>query len=303
MADFRLSPTPRQPSPQEPEERLTIAELLRRITPHAWVTPAIGVVLIGCFAASVVAGANLLNPTSDVLVDLGASYGPKFLEGQWWRLVTPSLLHGGIVHLLFNLWAFWNAGPFAERIFGNAAYFAIYLLSAVGATLLSVGIHPVTVSIGASGAIFGVYGALLGFVLVHRGVFPPELLRQQRNSLIAFVLYNVAFGFTMKNIDLAGHAGGFVTGLALGALLSRDLLRPSAHLARRVLGAVAVAALLAGGCVALRWRLEHALAGSAARLAAPAKDPTAAAQRPARLEKAKSPPPPSLRVENAARPL
>lgn len=265
MADFRLSPTPRPPPPpDEPrEERLTIAALLRRITPHAWVTPALGVLLIGCFAASVLAGADLMNPSSEVLVGLGASYGPKFLEGQWWRLLTPSLLHGGLIHLAFNLWAFWNAGQFAERIFGNLAFTVIYLLSAVGATLLSVGIHPVTVSIGASGAIFGVYGALLGFALVHRGVFPPELLRQQRNSLIAFVLYNVVFGFTVKNIDLAGHAGGFVTGLALGALLSRNLLKPSEARARRVLSAVAVAALLAGGCVALRWRLEHA-AGVAA---------------------------------------
>jgi membrane associated rhomboid family serine protease/Flp pilus assembly protein TadD len=234
-----------------------VASLLEAATPRAWVTPAITAILVACFAGEVALGAHPFEPTTEQLLRAGAGFGPMLVEGQWWRLLTSTLLHGGLVHLGFNLWAFWSAGRFAERIFGNLAFAALYLLSALGGSLLSTAFHPLAVSVGASGAIFGVYGALLAFALTHRGVFPPEVLRQQRNSLAAFLAYNVVFALTDRRIDLAGHAGGLLTGLVAGWLLQRDLLRPSEHVRRRVKGAVALALLLAAGAWGARQRVER----------------------------------------------
>ena len=212
---------------------LTVGELLERITPKAFVTPAIAALLVLTFLVSLVRGVNLLAPSAHALLDAGGDYGPALLEGEWWRLFTATLLHAGLLHLAFNLWALWNAGLFAERIFGNAAYLALYVFSGVGASLLSVALRPFAVSVGASGAIFGVYGALLAFVLTHHGVLPRDFLTAQRNSLVAFVGFNLVFGLTQPNIDLWGHAGGFVTGFVTGLAFSRDLLAPAAHRLRR----------------------------------------------------------------------
>jgi rhomboid protease GluP len=233
-----------------------VAGLLEAATPRAWVTPAITAILVACFAGEVALGAHPLDPTAAQLFRVGAGFGPMLAEGQWWRLLTSTLLHGGLLHLGFNLWAFWSAGRFAERIFGNLAFATVYLLSAIGGSLLSTALHPLTVSVGASGAIFGVYGALLAFALTHRGVFPPEVLRQQRNSLVGFLFYNVVYGLTIPSIDLAGHAGGLLTGLAAGWLLRRDLRRPSEHVRRRVQGAAALAALLAAGAWGVLQRVD-----------------------------------------------
>ncbi|HSB20258.1 MAG TPA: rhomboid family intramembrane serine protease [Anaeromyxobacteraceae bacterium] len=245
------------PADSQPDRASEVAGLLRAATPRAWVTPAIVAVLIACFAGEVALGVHPLEPTTEQLLRAGAGFGPMLVEGQWWRLLTSTLLHGGLVHLGFNLWALWSAGQFTERIFGNLAFAALYLLSALGGSLLSAALHPLVVSVGASGAIFGVYGALLAFVLTHRGVFPPEILRQQRNSLAAFLLYNVVFGLADPRIDLAGHAGGLLTGLAAGWLLRRDLRRPSEHVRRRVQGAAALALLLAVGAWGVRLRVER----------------------------------------------
>lgn len=245
------------PPPGPPPDRAReIAALLFAATPRAWVTPAITGILVACFAGELTLGVNAVSPTTEQLFRAGAGFGPMLLRGEWWRLLSSTVLHAGLIHLGFNLWALWAAGRFAERIFGNLSFAALYLLSALGGSLLSTAFHPLAVSVGASGAIFGVYGALLAFVLTHRGVFPPEVLRRQRNSLVAFVLYNVAFGLADPRIDLAGHAGGLVTGMAAGWLLRRDLNRPSADVRRRIGGAVVLAVLLAAGAWGVLQRVK-----------------------------------------------
>lgn len=236
---------------------LTVGALLRQVTPVAWVTPALTVLLVGTFLASALLGVDPVRPTAQQLLAVGGGFGPLLAEGQWWRLLSATVLHAGLMHLAFNLWALWNGGQFAERVFGNTGFLALYLLSGLGSSLLSATVKPVAVSVGASGAIFGIFGALFAFVLLHRGVFPPEFLREQRNSLLGFVGYNVLFGFFMvPNIDLSGHVGGFLIGMAAGAVLQRDLLHPKAHRARRVLGTAALAGVLALAAVGTLWRIE-----------------------------------------------
>ena len=159
-----------------PEESFSeVAELLRAATPRVWATPAIAGLLVLCFVGSVLLGVEPISPTAGQLFEVGANFGPALVEGQWWRLLTASLLHAGLAHLAFNLWAFWTAGFLTERLFGQAGFLAIYVLSALGASLLSVTVKPLGVSIGASGAIFGVYGALPGLRAQSPGHAPERL--------------------------------------------------------------------------------------------------------------------------------
>lgn len=249
---------PVSPPPDEvPDRAGGIAALLRAATPRAWVTPAIAVILVACFAGELALGVHPVDPRTEELLRAGAGFGPALARGEWWRLLSATLLHAGLVHLGFNLWALWSGGRFAEHVFGNRSFAALYLLSALGGSLLSTTFHPLGVFVGASGAIFGVYGALLTFAITHRGVFPPEVLRRQRNSLAGFLLYNVAFAFADPRIDLAGHAGGLLTGLAAGWLLRRNLARPSDHVRRRIAGAAALAALMVAGAWGVRLRVER----------------------------------------------
>jgi len=232
-----------------------VANLLRTATPRVWATPAIAGLLVVCFVGSLLLGVDPVSPTGAQLLAAGGNFGPAVAQGQWWRLLTASLLHAGIVHLAFNLWAFWNAGLLTERLFGQARFLAIYVLSALGSSLLSVTVHPLGVGIGASGAVFGVYGALLAFVLGHRDTLPRGFLLRQRSSLFAFLGYNLLFSLSVKEIDLSGHLGGLLTGLVAGWLLRRDLLHPSAGAPRQVAGAAALTVVLLLSAFAVRARL------------------------------------------------
>lgn len=246
------------PPPAEDEPRgITVDELLATITPRAWVTPALAVLILIGFGVETALGVNVMKPTGAELLKAGGQFGPSFAGGEWWRAFSSLFLHAGPLHLAFNLWAFWSVGKLTERIYGNAAFLAIYLLSGVGGSLASLAWSPLSVGVGASGAIFGVYGALLSFMLLHRGVFPPAYLAAQRNSIVGFIGYNVVFGLSQKNTDMAAHAGGLVVGALAGAMLSRELLTPSAHRVRRALGAAGVTALIVFTTFVVRSRLRE----------------------------------------------
>lgn len=252
--------TPPEPQePQEPQEPpgMTVDELLKLITPRAWVTPAVAVLIVIGFAFELAMGVSLSKPTGGELLKAGGEYGPLFVQGQYWRAVTSMFLHSGPLHLAFNLWAFLIVGKLTERIYGNTSFFAIYMLSGIGASLTSLAWSPLVVGVGASGAVFGVYGALLAFVLLHRGVFPAEYLARQRNSVLGFIGYNVVFALSQKDsrIDMAAHAGGLVTGALIGSLLARDVLRPSEHATRRAVSAVGFAVLVVLAGVYVRGRV------------------------------------------------
>jgi membrane associated rhomboid family serine protease/tetratricopeptide (TPR) repeat protein len=243
-----------EPSPARRGGTL-IGEYLSQITPRAWVTPTLAALIVVAFVFELARGASPMNPTIEQLFTVGASFGPAVADGQWWRTLSAMFLHAGLLHIALNLWAFLSVGKFVERIFGNAAFLAIYLLGGFAGELASLAVHPMAVGVGASGAIFSVYGALLAFGLVHKGVFPKEVLRKQRSSLLAFVGYNVVFGVAAKGVDIAAHAGGFLGGMAAGALLNRDLLHPAAHRVRRTLGGIGLAAALLLGAFGVQQRL------------------------------------------------
>lgn len=163
-------------------------------------------------------GVSVVNPTAESVLRWGADYGPLTLHGQWWRMVVSTFLHFGIVHLLFNMFVLFNIGLFMETLAGRAAFLALYLVCGLGGSAASLAWHPSIVSAGASGAIFGLYGALLGYLVRHRGSIPAESLASLRKGALTFIGYNLLYGLR-PGVDMSAHLGGLATGFVLGLFL------------------------------------------------------------------------------------
>jgi rhomboid protease GluP len=150
----------------------------------------------------------------DLVAGLAAKVNRAIAAGQVWRLVTPLFVHGGIVHLLVNMYSLNVLGPLVERLFGGRRMLAVYLLAGVGGSVASLALTPAA-SIGASGAIFGLLGALAAFLALHRRDLGTAG-RLQLRQLALVALLNLGLGLT-PGIDNAAHLGGLLTGAALAA--------------------------------------------------------------------------------------
>ena len=239
-------------------EQAEFAQRLSDATPRAWVTPVIlGINVIVFLWMCVSDSGAFQNPSINFLLRWGADFGPLTVTGQqWWRLLTCCFVHGGFFHILFNMLALWQAGRTVEKLLGNWFFLAVYLGCGLVGSLTSIYFQPQLVSVGASGAIFGVYGALLGYSVRQHEAMPREI----RNNLIkfgaVFVLYNVISGINSfvqsmsqgqgPHIDLAAHAGGLVSGLLFGFMAGRPL-----ELASRRAATKQQALQLAGSMVAM----------------------------------------------------
>ena len=240
--------------PERYARPMTFAEVLAAATPVVWVTPTIVLVNVAVFILMVAAGVSPLSPTTADLFKWGADFGPAtVLDGQWWRLLSAAFIHVGLLHIALNMYVFWGAGTLAERLYGNVAYLVLYLVAALGGSLVSTLFAPLAVSAGASGAIFGVYGAILAFAWSARGRLPPSLVTSLQKGVTGFIVYNLAFGLTVPNISNSAHLGGLATGFVGGWLLARDLAAPRGAEATRYLRLAGLLPVLA----ALAWGAHH----------------------------------------------
>ena len=203
--------------------------LLTEATPRIFITPIIIAINLVVFVAMLATGVSFFAPQSDQLLKWGADYGPRTLDGDWWRLLSSVFVHIGVLHLLLNMWCLWSLGRLAERMYGNWTFLALYLLSGLGGSLASVLWNPSIVSAGASGAVFGVAGSLVAFWYFGKVALPRSIIKRDFVSILTFVGYNLAYGFAKEGVDNAGHLGGLLVGLALGALLHRPLPATTAH--------------------------------------------------------------------------
>ncbi len=149
-----------------------------------------------------------------VLLVFGAKYGPLIAVGQYWRLLTACFLHIGPLHLLFNSWALYSFGQQLERRYGGWRFIVLYLLAGVAGNVLSY-LGSESLSAGASGAIFGLLGASIAYLLTYREQF-GDWGRKQLTNMLVVAGYNLVIGMTLGGIDNLGHIGGLVAGLALG---------------------------------------------------------------------------------------
>ena len=179
--------------------------------------------------------------TSGEIFQNGALYGPYVADGEWWRLITAAFLHGGLVHLAFNMLFLWWFGRSLEAFLGPGRYIGIYVVSALAGSAGSLLLAPTTPTVGASGAVFGILGAGL---LLERGkgiaIFGGQAL--------LLVVINLALSFVLASVSVGGHIGGLVGG-ALCMLALEHFGRHRPLLSRE--GAAALGTLVAIGLVSV----------------------------------------------------
>jgi rhomboid protease GluP len=185
------------------------------------VTPSIIAINVAVFIVMLAAGADIMNPNPAIHIRFGSNFGPLTWTGQEWRLLTSAFLHFGLIHIALNMYALYQGGALVERLFGSARFAVIYLLSALSGSVASGLWDPLRNSAGASGAIFGVYGALLAFLAVRRVDIPPSMLKSISSSALLFCLYSLVIGAAHPLIDNACHIGGLLGGFLAGVILAR----------------------------------------------------------------------------------
>ena len=211
--------------PKQVSEEVTLEaefmEKLKLLTPYAlWTYFIVAICALVYLAMGVLEGFEAcLEPNGITLLRFGADFGPLVAAGEWYRIITSAFVHIGIIHILFNMVILWHSGNFVERLYGNMLFLVVYLGSAAAGSLMSLTANPVIISAGASGAIFGLYGALLAFMLRRRGSIPMHMVAGIRNGAIAFIAFNLFYGM-QAGIDNWCHLGGLLGGFFLGVIVA-----------------------------------------------------------------------------------
>lgn len=162
------------------------------------------------------AGLGFISFDGQDLYAWGANYRPAVVNGQWWRLLTNIFLHGGLMHLIFNMYGLLFVSIFLEPILGRAKFIIAYILCGLLASLASIWWHPATLSVGASGAIFGLYGVLTALLTTNKADANSKKGLLINNAI--FIGINLIIGFT-GGIDNAAHIGGLLTGFIMGYIM------------------------------------------------------------------------------------
>lgn len=242
-----LPPDPAASQPQEPVRRPRPSWV---VAPSTYLLMGVNIVV---YLVMVAHHVSPTSPGSDQLIFWGANHAGLVLQqGQWWRVVSAMFVHVGFFHLATNMWCLWNLGLLAEPLLGSWGLVAAYILTGAAGNLLSIGWnwgkwHDVGVfpaGAGASGAVFGIAGALIVLLKSPRLPVPPEELRGLRRSVVSFAAINLLIGFSINfganvigaglNIDNSAHLGGCVCGLLFALPLVPRIGSPRAVFVRRM---------------------------------------------------------------------
>ncbi len=205
------------PAEQKPE-RSDLAEIISVLTPRKghFATPILLDLNILVFICMVLVGAGFSSFETTGLLSWGANSRPLVLEGEYWRLLTSTFLHGGLEHLIVNMLGLLFIGFFLEPVIGAWRFALSYLLTGLAGSLASIWWHPLSVSVGASGAILGMYGVAIALLLTN--LLPGQLKRTSLLCFVAYAGYSLLSGLT-GNIDNAAHLGGLLSGILIGLAL------------------------------------------------------------------------------------
>lgn len=215
-------PSPFDPSPVHGDTAPALTGLLQTAPARVPVTMVLLASNILIFMAMLYHGASLWHTSTTVPLAWGANFGPATQDGQWWRLGTAMFLHFGVVHLALNMWALWDIGRLLEQVYGRWRYALLYLGAGVFGNLLSLVIQGnQAVSGGASGAIFGLYGALVLFLWRERAQMERGEFRWMFGAASIFIVLALVMGQLITGIDNSAHVGGLISGALLGVALSR----------------------------------------------------------------------------------
>ncbi len=209
---------------------------------------------IAVYLAMAIANGSPTDIRGEIARHFGANFGPDTLSGDWWRLITYMFLHGSLMHIFFNMWCLWDLGRLCESLYGRWTFAAIYFVTGIAGGLASVAWNPGVLSVGASGAVFGLAGALIASFYLGEFSLPRIAISGTLRSLVIFAVFNLVIGQFFGGIDNACHIGGLVSGLALGALIARLAPQPDVPLRRVVVVGVVALGLLVAGLGVRQWR-------------------------------------------------
>lgn len=207
------------------------------------ITPVLLILNILLFVLMAISGVNVLAPDNESLLFWGANYRPQTLEGEWWRLMSSVFVHIGVFHLLMNMYALLYIGLLLEPLLGKTRFLSAYLMTGLLASLNSLWWHPMTISAGASGAIFGMYGLFLALLTTR--LIDSSSRNSLLTSIVIFVGYNLMSGLK-DGIDNAAHLGGLISGVVIGYAYYPSLKKPELKRLKTfsILGLLAVSILV-----------------------------------------------------------
>jgi rhomboid protease GluP len=221
-------------SPEQARRRREFSVWDPRSAPGTYILLAAN---IAVYLWMILHGVSPKEPSEAALIHYGSNHTWLVLHGEWYRLLTATFVHVGLLHLATNMWCLWNLGILGEPLLGPYGIIAVYMITGIAGNLLSMGTdvfefltyhapgYLFQVGAGASGAVFGIAGILIVLLSNRRLPFPWEELRRLRSSVIKFALINLVIGLSTMfvnvgiRIDNSAHIGGFLSGLALGVPL------------------------------------------------------------------------------------
>ena len=194
------------------------ASLVMNLSGSRTLTYAIIGINVLVFLAMVVAGVGIFEPTVGDLAKWGGNFKPYTTSGDWWRLLPSVFVHAGLLHLAFNMYALLMIGLYLEPMLGKWRYAAAYLCAGIISSIASIWWHDKQiVSVGASGAIFGLYGVFLA--LLSTRLIPHKMRKSLLQSIGIFIVFNLAYGAGSKGVDNAAHIGGLLSGLLIATCI------------------------------------------------------------------------------------
>jgi rhomboid protease GluP len=214
-------------------------------------TPIILVLNILVFVVMVISGVSPTEPTNDALIKWGANFRPLTLDGQAWRLFTSMFLHIGIFHIFINMYSLYSLGIMLEKFIGKWRFIGLYLFTGLCGSVLSIWWNPETVSAGASGAIFGLFGVFVAIVTTN--IIEPTIRKQLLRNIGITLLLNAGISF-WANVDTSAHLGGFLSGLIGGYLIYFDLVSFYHRRKNQFIGLFISLALLTG-IIIFFWKI------------------------------------------------
>lgn len=227
---------------------------LKALSPIPWITYLLAAVNVMVWLITLVNGATYNASPPDKLLAWGGNAASEFQKGEWWRLLSAMFLHSGFNHLLMNIIGLLSIGITVERIYGHRLFTLIYFGSGMigGALSLNYGAQHV-VSVGASGAIFGIAGAMMVGMHQHRDKLPKAIGKQSIGGVAIFIIFNLLNGFANQGIDNAAHLGGLIGGCLLAYLLPDrfDMEHFVQHFQRRAIAGITFTFVATTGLAAI----------------------------------------------------
>ncbi|MFT6983371.1 MAG: rhomboid protease GluP [Crocinitomicaceae bacterium] len=221
LTEFELEANNKQPLNQEEKD----SNFLSIFIPSKgyFITPILMYLNNAIFIIMAITGVSIFLPDSESLLLWGANFRPVTLDGESWRLLTSCFLHIGIFHLLMNMYALVYIGLLLEPYLGKSRFLSAYLITGIAGSAASLYWNDLTISAGASGAIFGMYGVFLAMLTTN--LIEKAARKAMLTSIVVFVGYNLVNG-VQGGIDNAAHIGGLVSGLIVGYSFYFSLKKP-----------------------------------------------------------------------------